>query len=427
MLFTEHSDKLFALVDCNNFYVSCERVFNPKLCARPVVVLSNNDGCVVARSKEAKAIGIPMGAPAFQYADLFRKHRVIVCSSNYTLYGDMSHRVMQSLRRFTPDVQVYSIDEAFLHLDHLEAEALSFEIKRDVLQWTGIPVSIGIAPTKTLAKAANHCAKKDAAQTGVFALIDIARQESILKSLPVQEIWGIGRQIAELLNRRGIQTAWELRNADDTWIKKHLTIVGLRTVWELRGVSCLQLDEAVPDKKSIMSSKSFGRPVATLPELSEAVACYTSRAAEKMRRQDSVASFLQVFLTTNPHQSEDYYANKAQVVLPQPTAYTPDLIHYAKDALASIYIPGLTYKKAGVLLGGLEPDHSFQQDLFCKQGKELEKQRAIMQLMDQANKSFGRRVIRMAAEGSTQPWKMKQERRSHRFTTQWEELLTVRI
>lgn len=370
-------------------------------------------------------MGIPMGAPAFKYADLFRQHRVVVCSSNYTLYGDMSSRVMQTLRRFSPDLQVYSIDEAFLLLELHNAAAVSKEIKSTVLQWTGIPVSVGVGPTKTLAKVANHCAKTHPAHEGIFVLTDISKQESILRELPVGEVWGIGRQLTETLNRNGIKTAWELRNADDTWIKKHLSVVGLRTVWELRGVSCLQLEETHPSKKSIMSSKSFGRPVSELHEMEEAVAAYMARAAEKMRQQQSVAAFIQVFLMTNPHQSEDYYANNAQVVLPQPTAYTPDLIHYAKQALKSIFIPGFIYKKAGVMLGGLESEGSFQPDLFCAQGHKLEKQHAIMKLMDKANKSFGRKVLSIAAEGIKQPWKTRAEKRSQRYTTQWTELLTV--
>lgn len=419
-------DKVFALVDCNNFYASCERVFRPKLRNVPVVVLSNNDGCVIARSKEAKQLGIPMGAPAFKYAEIFRQQGVAVCSSNYTLYGDMSSRVMQTLSRFSPDIQVYSIDEAFLLFEPHRAKEVSGELRKTVQKWTGIPVSVGIAPTKTLAKVANHCAKKNTESDGVFLLVDPALQESILRELPVGEVWGIGRQIAETLNRHSIRTAWQLREAEDGWIKKHLSVVGLRTVWELRGVSCLELEDAPQSKKSIMCAKSFGRPVFELCELEEAVAAYMARAAEKVRLQKSVAGFIQVFLTTNPHQFEEYYGNRAQVVLPQPTAYTPDLIHYAKQALKSIFVPGLRYKKAGVLLGGFEAEGGFQLDLFEANDHLLEKQRAIMSLMDKANKQYGKKVLRMAAEGAKQPWKARASSCSPRFTTQWDELVKVR-
>lgn len=424
---TKQNKSLFALVDCNNFYASCERVFRPKLKHRPVVVLSNNDGCVIARSKEAKILGIPMGAPAFQYAQLFRLHRVEVCSSNYTLYGDMSSRVMQTLSQFSPDLQVYSIDEAFLMLESDHAEATSHAMRKTVLQWTGIPVSVGIAPTKTLAKVANHCAKKDPKHNGVFLMTDPILQEEILQKLPVGEVWGIGRQITETLSRNGIRTAWELRNSDDNWIKKRLSVTGLRTVWELRGISCLQLEEVDLPKKSIICSRSFGRPVSELHELEEAVAAYMARAAEKARLQDSVAGFIQVFLMTSKHQPGSFYGNRAQVVLPQSTSYTPELIHYAKQALKSLFVPGLAYKKTGVLLGGLEPASAFQPDLFCAQGGALEKQRAVMELMDKTNKNFGRKVLRMAAEGTTQDWKARSGSCSPHFTTRWDELLTLQL
>ncbi len=358
---------LFALVDCNNFYVSCERVFNPLLCNKPVVVLSNNDGCAVARSNEAKALGIPMGAPAFQYAALFKKNKVVVLSSNYTLYGQMSHRVMQTLAQFTPDFEIYSIDEAFLQfIDEPGLLPNAQKIKQTVWQWTGIPVSIGIAPTKTLAKVANRYAKKHLPQEGIFMLNDPELQKTILTDFPVEDVWGIGRQISHLLYRNGIRTAWEFACMEDRWIKKNLSVVGLRTAWELRGVSCLSLQEAAPPKKSIVCSRSFGREVFDEADLAEALATYVATAAEKLRAQGSIAAFIEVFLNTNRFKEENYYGNAIHLTLPQATDYTPFLIHYAKHGLHKIYKSGFGYKKIGVLLGGLVSSKALQRDLFLK-------------------------------------------------------------
>lgn len=418
---TKPDEPLVALVDCNNFYVSCERVFNPKLIGKPVVVLSNNDGCVIARSKEAKTLGIPMGIPVFQIRDLLKKQGIIACSSNYTLYGDMSHRVMQTLQRFTPTLQAYSIDEAFLHLDGKTAEADCVAVRQTILKHTGIPVSIGIAQTKTLAKIANHVAKGDPAREGVFLMADPV---TILQQLPVEEIWGIGRQISKFLYNHGVKTAWDLSHLDDTWIRKHLTVVVLRTAWELRGVSCLQLEQVPSTKKSIVSSKSFGRPIIQWEELAEATAAYTGRAAEKLRRQKSVASHLGVFVESRDYEKGDY-SNQISMTLPQPTAFTPTLIQYAKILLRKIYRPGLKYRKAGIFLEGLVAEECFQLDLFV--AKPLEKQQALMKLIDRTNMDFGKKVIRLAAEGTGQPWKMKQMSKSSRFTTRWTEILNIRI
>ena len=411
----------FALVDCNNFYVSCERVFNPALVGKPVVVLSNNDGCAIARSKEAKELGIPMGAPAFQYQDIFQKHKIICCSSNYTLYGDMSRRVMQTLRLFSPDVQIYSIDEAFMLV---EGGVLCRQARKTVLQHTGIPVSIGIAPTKTLAKIANHLAKKDPALEGVFHLSDPAQQEAVLRTFPVKEIWGIGRQLTLFLNQHGIETAWQLRNADDVWVKKHLTVVGLRTVWELRGDSCLALEEASPSKKSIISSRSFGKAVTDWRDLEEAIASYTARAAEKMRTQESLASAIGVMIESKGD-SDGVYSNHRFLTLPCPTDYTPDLITHAKMLLKPIFRAGMRYRKVAVFLEGLVPTNAFQPDLFFK-GPSA-KQKVLMQFIDQTNRNFGRKVLSLAAEGTRQPWKMKRSLLSPRFTTRWDELLTIAL
>lgn len=421
---TKPTNPLVALVDCNNFYVSCERVFNPKLIDKPVVVLSNNDGCVIARSKEAKKLGIPMGVPVFQIKDLLKKQSVIACSSNYTLYGDMSHRVMQTLQLFTSTVQIYSIDEAFLSLDTPTAETNCVTARQIILQHTGIPVSIGIGATKTLAKIANHVAKNDPSCEGIFFMGHPLIHEVTLRQLPVEEIWGIGRQISQFLYHHGIKTAWDLCHLDDAWIRKHLTVVVLRTAWELRGISCLELEEVPSPKKSIVSSKSFGCAVTQWEELAEAVSTYTARAAEKLRRQKSLASHLGVFVESRDYEKGNY-SNQISMELPQPTAYTPTLIQYAKLLLRKIFLPGFKYRKAGIFLEGLVPEGCFQLDLFVE--KPHEKQQALMKLIDRTNMDFGKKVIRLAAEGTSQPWKMKQLSKSPRFTTRWNELLSIRI
>jgi DNA polymerase V len=285
--------RVYSLIDCNNFYVSCERVFNPKLEGKPVIVLSNNDGCVIARSNESKALGIGMGVPVFKCKDLIKKHKIQVYSSNYTLYADMSQRVMDTLAQFTSDVEVYSIDEAFLSLSEfmsLNLTEYARDIRSTVKRWTGIPVSIGIGSTKTLAKVANKLSKRNPQYGGVFDITSHTQMNELLEQIRVEDIWGIGRQYTKLLNQNGIYTALQLKNASDTWIRKHMSVSGLRTVWELRGISCIPLEEAPPSKKAIISSRSFGRPVESLEELKEAIASYISRASEKLRAQQSVTS-----------------------------------------------------------------------------------------------------------------------------------------
>lgn len=424
---TSPSDQLFALVDCNNFYVSCERVFNPRLWNKPVVILSNNDGCVVARSNEAKALGIPMGAPAFQYATLFQTQGVIVYSSNYALYGEMSQRVMHMLSQYTSDFEIYSIDEAFLLVDSLNAEAYAAKIRQEILQATGIPVSIGIAPTKTLAKVANRYAKKVKVQEGYFVLNDEKTRQEVLKSLPVGDVWGIGPRLSRMLHGHQIQTAWDLVNANDGWIKKQMSIVGLRTVMELRGQSCLSFQEAAPSKKSIVSSRSFGIEVKEEADLAEAVSNYTATAAEKLRDQESAASFMEVFVTTNRFKEGPSYSNGIHIALPQPTDYTPLLIHYAKYGLHRIFKKGFSYKKAGVLLGGIVSNQNLQQDLFAKPTPSFDKQQKLMRLMDRTNRKYGKDALKLAAQGITRPWQMRRRMCSARYTTCWEELLVIKI
>lgn len=415
---------LFALVDCNNFYVSCERVFNPALAGRPVVVLSNNDGNVVARSNEAKALGIPFAAPAHECAPLVKRHGVAVFSSNYALYGDMSQRVMSTIAGFAPEVEIYSIDEAFLSLGSLAGVdpcAYAGKIRETVRRWTGIPVSIGIAPTKTLAKLANRLAKRDPSQRGVLTLELGGELDAILGGVAVEDVWGVGPRHTAMLARHGIRTARALRDADDAFVRKRMTVTGLRTVHELRGRSCIPLDEAAPPKKGIVSSRSFGRPVVELAEISEALSSYTARAAEKLRRQRSAAALLCVFLSTNPFRDDPQYYNVATRRLTVPTANTAELIRHARADLARIYRPGFRYKKTGVFLSEIVPADSRQLDLFADAGVPEERER-LMAALDAINARMGRGTVYHAAEGVQRPWRMRQARLSRRFTTSWDEL-----
>lgn len=412
---------LVALVDCNNFYASCERVFNPKLQKRPVVVLSNNDGCIIARSNEAKVLGIPMGAPLFKYRQLINQHRIAVCSSNYTLYGDLSQRVMETLGHFSPHLQVYSIDEAFMLLDPSDCELIARQARKTVLQWVGIPVSIGIAPTKTLAKVANHVAKKDLAHNGVCALYSAAEAQKVLSELPVTEIWGIGSRTGRLLARYGIRTALQFAQADDTWIRKHTKVTGLRTALELRGQPCIPLEEAPPSKKSICSSRSFGKPINTLKELCEATSAYAARAAEKIRKQKCLASFITVFAVLHPF--DLHLSSSIRITLPEPTNFTPHLISYAKYAIEQLYRPQATYRKVGILLEGLVPENNYQPSLSSTPNPN---QTELMTLVDSLNKQYGRKVVKFAAEGINPTWTMQRKHCSPRYTTHWQELLAVR-
>jgi len=422
---------MFALVDCNNFYVSCERVFHPKWVGKPVVVLSNNDGCVIARSNEAKALDIPMGAPYFRYKHLLDAHSVIVCSSNYTLYGDMSARVMKLLENFSPDMQVYSIDEAFLSIKKKNLLSYGKTMRKTILQCTGIPVSIGMAPTKTLAKAANHCAKKNAATGGVFLLDTRQAIDAVLERLPVTDIWGIGKRYGIKLHRLGIITAKDLRDADDALIKKHLTIVGFRTALELRGISCLPLEEIPRPKKSVTCSRAFGRPIDNLEELNEAVASYTARAAEKIRAHKLLTTMMSVFVELHPFVEHSCRCFHLRVTFPEPLDFTPILIHYAKTATKALFKKGCRYRKAGIILDRLVPHHSFQYDLFTPKNFNKEKQRQVMNTVDRMNEQFGHAIIHTAAEGVnkeiSQSWKMRRNHCSAHFTTNWNELLVIKI
>lgn len=420
---------VFAIVDCNNFYASCERTFNPKLAGRPVVVLSNNDGCVVARSAESKAMGIPMGAPYFKIEKDFVRANGIALSSNYALYADMSHRVMTILAGFSPDQEVYSIDECFLGMDGFDdLPGIGKAIREKVRQWTGLPVCVGIAPSKTLAKLSNHVAKKNQQWNGVCSVVGLAEKDllTIVGNIGVGEVWGVGRRISARLEAMGITKVGQLRSADLKMIRREFSVVMERTVMELRGVSCLGLEDIAPPKQQIMSSRSFGQPAYDLSGLEEAVATYTSRAAEKLRHQHGVAGAIHVLLQTNPFKpDEPQYHPSITVPLINPTSDTRELIEAAFRGLKRIFRNGYAYKKAGVMLMEIGPENqSRQHDLFSAPVAP-ERSLKLMKTMDALNARFGRGTVRVAAEGVEQQWKMKRGRMSPCYTTRWKDLPVV--
>ncbi len=414
----------FALVDCNNFYASCERVFDPKLAGVPVVVLSNNDGCVVARSAEAKALGIPMGVPYFQIDKQLRQYGGKALSSNYALYGDMSSRVMAILGSFSPEIEVYSIDECFVGLDGLaDQTAMARAMRKQVRAWTGLPVCVGIAGTKTLAKLANHCAKKRPEFEGVCNFFEVPNPDDLIGDLPVSEVWGIGRKITARLEAMGIATVRQLQLADEKDLRRQFSVVLERTVAELRGISCLDLEEVAPEKQQIMCSRSFGEMVHTLEGLEQAVSAYTGRAAEKLRRQGSLAGEIMVFIHTNRFREDDpQYARSLVVPLANPTADTLPLTRAALQGLRHIYRQGYDYKKAGVMLLDLCPADHVQPQLFT----DSEPNRAkLMQALDVINRRYGRGALRLASEGIRQDWRMRRERASPGYTTRWSDVIRV--
>ncbi len=417
--------KLFSLLDCNNFFVSCERVFNPSLRNRPVVVLSNNDGCVIARSNEAKAIGVPMGVPFFKCQELLKRQKVAVYSANFPLYGDLSGRVMQTASEFTPELEVYSIDEAFLHLDNVGGPYDYVKSVREAIrQNTGMPVSMGVAATKTLAKAANYIAKKHTTN-GVFCLQDQKTIDHWLGVTPVEGIWGIGHNKADFLKRQGILTALQLRDMPDAWIKQNLTVMSLKTVWELRGIPCLESQDNAIDKRAITTSRTFAKEVTSLEELSEPIAAYIANASEKLRSQQSVCGYVQVYVTTNRFKQERYYANAAGIDLTPPTAYTPDLIAAAHKLIKSIYKSGYGYKKAGVVLSNLQPQ-SMTQDFLFEPTYDSSRKQKLMDIVDRWNNRRNTAKVFLAAEGMGQNW-YNEAYKSKRFTTRWDELLEINI
>ncbi len=420
---------MFALVDVNNFYVSCERVFQPQLEHVPMVVLSNNDGCAVARSAEVKALGVKMGTPWFKMKALAKEHGILALSSNYTLYGDMSNRATAVLRDFSPDIEVYSVDESFLRVEsvaHLYGgmTAMGQQIRQRVKQWTGLPVCVGCGPTKTLAKIANHLAKKNPEFDGVCDLHAIPRPERLwwMSQLEVGEVWGVGKRIAKRLNAMGVETVLDLRNISIKEIRAQFGVVMERTCNELRGISCLELEDVAPAKQQIMSSRSFGSPVTTLAELREAVASYVTRAAEKLRAQQSVSAAVHVFIQTNRFKESDLqYSEGLLVPLPDPTDDTRLLASAATLGLGLIFKPGYQYKKAGIMLTLISDKAKRQQTLFDDPLQRAQSAK-LMAAMDAINAEFGRDTVRTGANGTDKRWAMRSENRSPRFTTRWDEL-----
>ena len=420
-----------ALVDVNNFYVSCERVFNPKLLNRPVVVLSNNDGCAVARSNEVKALGIGMGAPWFKFKDLAKQHGIIAYSSNYALYADMSNRVMSILRQFSPDQEVYSIDESFLDLTGFPSKNLSVygqDMRQRILQWTGLPVCVGIALTKTLAKLANHCAKKRPMFNGVcnFNTLAKATLDQMLSEIDVGEVWGVGRKLAPRLNVLGIHNVLQLQQANPEHLRQLFSVVMEKTIRELNGTVCIEIEEIAPPKKQILSSRSFGHPVRDYNSLAESITLYMSRAAEKLRKQQSFAGCVYVYIRTSPFKVDDsFYSNDFTISLSTPTNNTMQLVNVALWILRRLYKPNFNYAKAGVMLSELVPAEGVQTDLFS-QVQVSPKSSKLMLTMDSINKKMGKESIKLASEGFTRPWRMKQENKSPSYTTNWNEILSVK-
>lgn len=417
-----------ALIDVNNFYVSCERVFNPKLNNKPVVVLSNNDGCAVARSNEVKALGVTMGAPWFKLKDLAKQHGIVALSSNYALYADMSNRVMSILRQFSPDQEVYSIDESFLdltsftHQNHVQYGQI---MRKRILQWTGLPVCVGVGSTKTLAKLANHCAKKRTQYKGVcdFNAISLIELDAILHSIDVGEVWGIGRKLAPKLQAMDINTALDLKKANADRLRRQFSVVMQKTIHELNGIVCMELEDIVPPKKQILSSRSFGVPVRDFNSLAESITLYMSRAAEKLRKQHSFAGSVYVYIRTSPFKPDDpFYSNGMTIPLPSATDDTRQLVSVVLWALKQLYKPNFNYAKAGVMLSDLVPAAGVQTDLFSTmQAKPKSSQ--LMKTMDSINRKMGKESIKLASEGFKLPWKMKQENKSPSYTTYWNQLI----
>jgi DNA polymerase V len=418
--------KVFALIDCNNFFVSCERLFRPELNSRPVVVLSNNDGCIIARSNEAKSLGIPMGAPLFKFKSLIERHNVHVFSSNFALYGDLSCRVMDVLRQIEANIEVYSIDEAFLSLPAnkiWDRKRYVTELREKVRKYVGIPISIGIATTKTLAKIANRMAKIDAPSQGVFDLVDNSQKDSVLGKIDVSDVWGVGKRSTEKLHKHGIYTALDLKRADEIWIRKRMTVGGLRTVMELNDIPCISLQNAPVSSKSIVTSRTFGQPITDLDHLREAVISYASIAAEKLRKQGVEAQTLNVFITTGPF-DQHYFSNNQTITLARPTSSTPELIAAALQCLKSLYRTDYKYRKAGIMLSGIGPGNK-QQDLFPLSVSKEDK--SLMAGLDKINRKWGRNTIQYGMTQATdKPWSIQQSQKSPAYTTKWQELPVVK-
>ena len=426
--------KIIALVDCNSFYCSCERAFNPRLKNKPVVVLSNNDGCIVSLTPEAKALGIVMGSPIFKMKELVARHQVAVYSSNYTLYGDMSARVMHTLAELAPEMEVYSIDEAFLDLAGFASETLSeygHKIRNTVYQHTGIPVSVGIAPTKVLAKLCNKLAKKrkDGSMLGSLSYFDYSPKEldELLRGFPVEDLWGVGRQSTIKLHARGIKNALELKQASEKMIRNELTVVGHRILRELNEESCIAFELLKEPKKQIISSRSFGELLTELDPILDAVSNHATRVCEKLREQESVCFNMSVFLHTNPFKvGTPQYYNSRNVEFPHGVNETNIMIRYARKAMEEIFRDGFQFKKCGITVNEIHPDTENQLDLFTPNIPDHERLKSALTTMDIINSRYGTDSVKMASCGLEKHWQMKAEMRSPRFTTHWAELLKVK-
>jgi DNA polymerase V len=420
-------NRAIALVDVNNFYASCERVFNPKLEGRPVVVLSNNDGCAIARNAQAKALGIKMGEPWFKLRDIAKKHNIIALSSKEALYADMSNRVMRIINQFGPLQEIYSIDESFLDLTGIPQRHLDIAktMRTRIRQWTGLPVCVGIGPSKTLAKLANHAAKKSLVPDGVCDFNEFTPEhlDSLLARIDVGEVWGIGRRLVPQLEQLGIHTALDLKRASPEYLRQQFSVVTEKTVRELNGTTCLELEEIAPAKQQIVSSRSFGHKVADLESLSEAISLYATRACEKLRNQDGYASLITVFIHTSPFDEGPKYSASKSVPLPAPSSDTLRMVKAATWALRKIYRPGFNYQKAGVMLGVIVPAGGQQLEMFNTRTDD--KSARLMEAIDNVNQRWGKQAIRTASQGFRKPWAMRQEHLSQGFTTRWDEILTI--
>ena len=417
-----------ALVDCNSFYVSCERLFNPSIIKKPVIVLSSNDGCVISRSTEAKVLDIKMGEPYFKVEKIVKKNDVKVFSSNYSLYGDISRRVMKTLKQFSPQMEIYSIDEAFLNLSSIRDENL-FEhgnkIRKTVLKWTGIPTSIGIATTKTLSKAANHIAKKE--QSGIVNLINSKQIDKILSEININEVWGVGRQLTKFYIKNGIHTAYQLKNMHNNWIKKNTNVLGSRTAMELKGIPCVSLEEHQEKRKNCCVSRSFGRKVTKLEELSESVTTHCLNAAEKIRSDNQTTKRITVFIRTSPFQKDkNYYANSKDIDLPVRTNDSIELVKQALIALQYIYRKGYKYQKAGIIFSGLNEVDIYKKNLFSSINNE-EKRKKLMKAIDYTNIKYGRHALSIAQAGLRKKWNIKRQHSSKIDTACFDFLPTAKI
>ncbi len=420
---------MYALVDANAFYCSCERLFNPGLEGRPVIVLSNNDGCAIARNDEAKQVGIVMGTPGFLLQEQIRKYRVAVFSSNYTLYGDMSDRVMQTLASFCPRMEIYSIDEAYLDLHGMPTTGLrelALQIRHTVRQHTGIPVSVGIAPTKTLAKMANHYAKKRHKQSGVFCATREHEVTEMLGNTPVEDISGVGHVYATLLRANGFQTASQFASAPEEWVRVHMSVVGQRLLTELHGIAAIADEFVPPAKKNITTSRSFGHLLTKKADIAEALSNYAANVALKLRNQHSHCKTINVFIQTNPHRIErPQYLRSVDIQLEHASNDSTEIIRHALRGLDLIFRAGFDYMKAGIVASDLGPEDVVQQQLFGS-GERVNGKK-VMDTMDQINKGFGKEMLRMATQGFKRSYRLRADHLSQKYTTRESDLLTVHI